>query len=196
MGPPGPRLGSALKLLHRKSGQNAVLSMTNTTDVSRVYQTANRADDRTDRTKRLVSLVTIFQQNYPTTTTTVSFHCQPLTGGDTGSRVFLWWAADRAAIHPALMGSAFVLVSTSGAYGIFMLRFLHTMDLIYQSCKGTCADLNAGKMVRKGDCVICTNCVCGQSKWMTGLDQWGVLKSLWMININNYTLFGSIKNWC
>lgn len=91
MGPPGPRLGRALKLLHRKSGQNAVLSMTNTTDVSRVYQTADRADDRTDRTKRLVSLVTIFQQHYPTTTTTttVSFHCQPLTRGDTGSRVFL-----------------------------------------------------------------------------------------------------------
>lgn len=80
MGLSGPRLGRALKLLHRKSGQNAVLSMTNTTDVSWVYQTADRADDRTDRTKRLVSLVTIFQQNHPTTTTT-TFQCQPLTEG-------------------------------------------------------------------------------------------------------------------
>lgn len=79
MGLSGPRLGRTLNLLHRKSGQQALLSMTNTTDVSWVYQTADRADDRTDSRKRLVSLVTIFQQNHPTTTT--SFHCQPLTEG-------------------------------------------------------------------------------------------------------------------
>lgn len=75
MGLSGPMLGRTLKLLHTKSGQNAVLSMTNMADVSRVYQTADRAD----RTKRLASLVDIFQQSHPTATT--SFHCQPLTEG-------------------------------------------------------------------------------------------------------------------
>lgn len=57
-------------------------------------------------------------------------HHLPLSAtdrGDTGSRVFLWWAADRAAIHPALRGSAFVLVCTSGAYGIFISWYLHTI---------------------------------------------------------------------
>lgn len=62
----GPGLGRTPKMLHRKSWQNAVLSMTNTTDASWVYQTSDRADDGTDRAQRLVCLVTIFQQPPPT----------------------------------------------------------------------------------------------------------------------------------
>lgn len=85
--------------------------------------------------------------------------------GDTGSRVFLWWAADRAAIHPALMGSAFVLVSTSGVYGIFMLWYLHTMGLIYQSFRGTCAFLSARIMVQLLVWYIKTAYMANQSRW-------------------------------
>lgn len=48
------------------------LSMTNTTDVRWVYQTPDRADDRTDRTQRPACLGTISQQPPPTPPSTVS----------------------------------------------------------------------------------------------------------------------------
>lgn len=42
----GVRDGRVLRLVHRKSGQHAVESMMNKTDVSWVYQTADGADDK------------------------------------------------------------------------------------------------------------------------------------------------------
>lgn len=70
----GAENGSALRRIYRKTWQRGVESMMNKIDVTFVYQTADSAEDKIEGHKEWCAL-------YP------SF-CQPLTGGDTGSRVF------------------------------------------------------------------------------------------------------------
>lgn len=69
--------------MHRQSWQRGVEAMTDETDVTRVYQGADSADDKIEGTQRVVCLVPILQQP-----TTVPLYCQPLTEGDIGSRDF------------------------------------------------------------------------------------------------------------